>query len=58
MKAESEAIEFYNKLLTYEGITEADRKQIEEFISDEKNHLQKLSEMLTHYDGNIPTSQD
>lgn len=58
MKAESEAIEFYNKLLTYEGITESDRKQIEEFISDEKNHLQKLSEMLTHYDGNIPTSQD
>lgn len=57
MKAESEAIEFYNELLTYD-LTDEDRKQIEEFISDEKNHLQGLSEMVTHYDGDIPTAKD
>ena len=58
MKAESEAIEFYNELLNDPGLTEEDKEQIREFISDEKNHLQGLSEMLKHYDGNIKAAID
>ena len=58
MKAESEAIEFYNELLNEEGLLPEDIEQIREFISDEKNHLHLLSEMVKHYDGNIPTAED
>ena len=58
MKAESEAIEFYNELLNEEGLLPEDIEQIKEFISDEKNHLHLLSEMVKHYDGNIPTAED
>lgn len=58
MKDEADAIGYYNDLLNYDALVEEDRKQIEEFISDEKNHLEGLQKMLVRYDGNIPTSQD
>ena len=58
MKAESQAIGDYNQLLNYDGLSDTDKEKIQEFISDEKNHLAGLQEMLTHYDGNIETKKD
>lgn len=55
---EAEAIGSYNKLLLCKSLSEEDRIQIEEIISDEKNHLQVLQDMLNKYDGGIPTAED
>ncbi|MDR0905298.1 MAG: hypothetical protein LBN00_03840 [Oscillospiraceae bacterium] len=58
MEDEADAQRGYQKLLTLEGLTAGDRKQIAEIISDEKNHLIILQAMLRDYDGDISPADD
>jgi rubrerythrin len=54
---ENEAIEGYLSLL--EVLTDAaDIAQIEEIISDEKEHAERLAEMMKKYDGGIEAAED
>lgn len=54
---EHEAIKGYYELL--EILTdETDRAQIEEIISDEKNHAHMLTNMALKYDGGIVEAED
>lgn len=57
IKGEWDAIEGYNKLMSLD-IDDTDRAIIEEIISDEKNHSERLQTMLMKYDGNVPVSED
>jgi len=54
---EAEAIQGYYELLST-IIDPNDILEIKEIISDEKNHAQKLKEILSKYDGNVPTATD
>ena len=59
-KAEWDAIEGYQKLIPFleaKGDTESIEK-IKEIISDELNHSEVLREIMSKYDGNIPTNKD
>lgn len=55
---EWEAIEGYVGILENGGLDESDIAQIEEIISDEKQHAQVLAEIVRKYDGNIPVADD
>lgn len=55
---EWEAIEGYVAALDAGGLDKADIEQIEEIISDEKQHAQVLAEIAKKYDGNIPVAED
>jgi rubrerythrin len=55
---EWEAIEGYVAALDADGLDQADIAQIEEIISDEKEHAEKLAKISMKYDGNIPVSKD
>jgi rubrerythrin len=55
---EWEAIEGYLGALEAGGMEQADIAQIEEIISDEKQHAAVLAEIAKKYDGNIPVAED
>ena len=58
-KAEWDAIEGYQKLIPFleeQGDTEGVDK-IKEIISDELNHSEVLRELMSKYDGDIPTNE-
>jgi rubrerythrin len=55
---EWEAIEGYIGILEAGGLDEKDIAQVEEIISDEKQHAQVLAEIAKKYDGNIPVAED
>jgi rubrerythrin len=55
---EWEAIEGYIGILENGGLDAKDIDQIEEIISDEKQHAQVLAEISKKYDGNIPVADD
>ncbi|MDR3125453.1 MAG: hypothetical protein LBU20_00025 [Candidatus Nomurabacteria bacterium] len=55
---EWEAIEGYIGILEAGGLDAADVAQVEEIISDEKQHAQVLAEIAKKYDGNIPVAED
>jgi rubrerythrin len=54
---ENEAIEGYLGLLELLE-DQDDIAQIEEIISDEKEHAERLAEMLKKYDGGIEAAED
>lgn len=55
-EGEYDAIEGYQELLTYEQIANDPEAVavIEEIISDEKNHIEKLNELMLKYDDILP----
>lgn len=55
---EWEAIEGYIGILENGGLDGKDIEQIEEIISDEKQHAEVLAEIAKKYDGNIPVAED
>lgn len=55
---EWEAIEGYVGILEHGGLSAEEVAQIEEIISDEKQHAQVLAEINKRYDGNIPVAED
>jgi rubrerythrin len=55
---EWEAIEGYVGILEAGGLDEADIAQIEEIISDEKEHAERLAEIARKYDGDIAPAKD
>jgi rubrerythrin len=55
---EWEAIEGYIGILEAGGLDNKDIAQIEEIISDEKQHAQVLAEIARKYDGDIPVAED
>ena len=59
-KAEWDAIEGYQKLIPFleaRGDSES-VDHIREIISDELNHAEVLREIMSKYDGNIPTNKE
>ena len=59
-KAEWDAIEGYQKLIPFleaRGDSES-VDHIREIISDELNHAEILREIMSKYDGNIPTNKE
>jgi rubrerythrin len=55
---EWEAIEGYVGALELGGLDKADVDQIEEIISDEKQHAEVLAKIARKYDGDIPVADD
>jgi rubrerythrin len=55
---EWEAIEGYVGILEAGGLDEKDIAQIEEIISDEKEHAERLAEISRKYDGDIAPAED
>jgi rubrerythrin len=55
---EWEAIEGYIGILEAGGLDASDVAQVEEIISDEKQHAAVLAEIARKYDGDIPVAED
>ena len=58
LKGEWDAIEGYQKLIPFFEMHEDEEAidQIREIISDELNHAEVLKEIMSRYDGEIPTN--
>ena len=59
LKGEWDAIEGYQKLIPFFELHADDDaiEKIREIISDELNHAEVLRELMSKYDGNIPTNE-